>query len=333
MLAALLACGCTFDHETPLTTGETVVGYDVVRTKAAVAFPVDRSFISTAYTLGRGKTWDSDAAYAAIDFGPETVSYNPTDKYWKTASDHYWPTDGSSLTFFSYAPATLHGMTNSDSDPVMGISTGGVTVSGWDVTAANMKDKEIMVADIAKDKVRNESYAEFYGVPTCFRHKLSKVKFTVSRSSYAEEDAIVRIKAISVRNIYVKGDYSRGGYLDDSWSSAAYKRTDMPLYQSSELDGDLVEKDKDLAFGGYIVMPQSLLSKSDGHPMLVVNYTLDGVARTGECYFDENLRQENWEMGKETTYQIYLGVGQYPIMFDGTVADWDSVENVVNIGN
>ena len=49
--------------------------------------------------------------------------------------------------------------------------------------------------------------------------------------------------------------------------------------------------------------------------------------------FDINLRHESWVMGMEYTYTIHIGVGQYPIEFAGTVADWSAVDNgKVNIG-
>ena len=49
--------------------------------------------------------------------------------------------------------------------------------------------------------------------------------------------------------------------------------------------------------------------------------------------FDINLRHESWVMGMEYTYTIHIGVAQYPIEFDGTVADWNVVNDEdVNIG-
>ena len=55
--------------------------------------------------------------------------------------------------------------------------------------------------------------------------------------------------------------------------------------------------------------------------------------KTAECHFDINLRQESWVMGMEYTYTIHIGVAQYPIEFDGTVADWNVVNDEdVNIG-
>ena len=49
--------------------------------------------------------------------------------------------------------------------------------------------------------------------------------------------------------------------------------------------------------------------------------------------FDINLRHESWVMGMEYTYTIHIGVGQYPIEFDGSVDAWNVVNNgEVNIG-
>ena len=126
--------------------------------------------------------------------------------YWKTDHDYYWPTDGGSLTFFSYTPTSVAAT----------ISRDGVSVNNWDVMTK--KGQVILVADIAKDKIKNESYAGFSGVPTLFRHKLSKVSFRVAKSAYAEEGIDVRIKSIKIVDIYTRGNYTRGGYENDAWS-------------------------------------------------------------------------------------------------------------------
>ena len=80
------------------------------------------------------------------------------------------------------------------------------------------------------------------------------------------------------------------------------------------------------------------LQSGSYHPTLIVEYEIqvgDGEpeTKTAECYFDINLRQESWVMGMEYTYTIHIGIGQYPIEFDGTVDNWNVVNNgEVNIG-
>ena len=87
-----------------------------------------------------------------------------------------------------------------------------------------------------------------------------------------------------------------------------------------------------------LIIPQSLLQSGSYHPKLIVEYQIQvgkGAVetKTAECHFDINLRQESWVMGMEYTYTIHIGVGQYPIEFAGTVADWSAVDNgKVNIG-
>ena len=305
--------------------GKSLIGFTTVSTKAASAYPTGNPFITTSYKLASGKTWDAnkdDAGSPIIN--QEEVTYNSTYNYWKTATDYYWPTDGSTLTFFSYSPSSLKGRVS--------VSTDGVGISSWDVTTDN---RDILVADIAQDKTKNESLAGYTGVPTNFRQKLSKIVFRLGISSEAKAGTAVKLTSISLKDVYSSGSYSRGGYADDQWSPSSLQ-SEWKLYENNTgLDLSKESLSSELPFN---MIPQSLLATGTTHPELVIGYKLstDGSSwesKTATCYFDENLRQESWEKGKKYTYTIYIGVGQYPIDFDASVAIWSELGGVdVSIG-
>ena len=181
-LALALLLSCT-RIEVQEWEPQSLVAYNVVsstaaQTKVTTAFPTTSTFMSSAYQLNSGQSWDSNYASSTLKFGPEEVKYMGT--YWSTDDKHFWE-DGKTLTFFSYAPASLSSLG-------LTISKEGVSVNAWDVTDDSMKDKLILVADIAKDKVKNESFAGFTGVPTHFRHKLSKVSIRLAKSTLSKAD-------------------------------------------------------------------------------------------------------------------------------------------------
>lgn len=331
IISGVLAAGCAKIEQHADSIPQHVIGYEVVENRPAskAVFSTDETFMSAAYKLGSGQTWDAHKAYASQYFNAlqEEVSY--MDTYWKTVKDYYWPYDGGSLTFFSYAPSSLK-------DKGASISKEGVSITGWDVNTN--KDKVILVADIAKDKTKNESYASFSGVPTLFRHKLSKVTFKVAKSEFAEDEIAVHIKTLKIADIYTSGSYSGGGYSNDSWSGLGSLKTESDPYLVYENTGtgELLSSDAVKELPSIIMIPQMLSMSGEIHPRIVVEYTTTTgstvTEKSAECFFVENFRSGSWEKGQHYTYTIYIGVGQHPIEFTGSVSNWESADKgTVNV--
>ena len=330
LIASLLA-GCTKVVPDDSFEQKSRIGFNTAMTKAAVGYPKESKFISTAYTIASTGSWDnaSDRAVATKIIDAEEVSYNGTEKYWSTSTAHYWDANYK-YTFFSYSPSSLKGKVS--------VSTDGVAISNWNVEA---DATEILVADIAKDKTKNESFSGYSGVPTNFRQKLSKLSFKMGIPRDAEAGTKVTLLGIKIVGICTRGNYSKGGYADDIWTVVEGSRKTGTTGTSvfSVFSGSR-ELSTDTYFNpdSKLIIPQSLLQSGSYHPTLIVEYEIqveDGEPepKTAECHFDINLRQESWEKGMEYTYIIHIGVGQYPIEFDGTVDNWNVVNNgEVNIG-
>ncbi len=332
LIASLLA-GCTKVVPDNRLAQKSRIGFNTAMTKAAGVYPTTSKFISKAYSVESTKSWDNadDRAGATVLIDEEEVSYKGTENYWSTATAHYWDANYK-YTFFSYSPSSLKGTKVS-------VSTDGVAISNWDVEAD--ATTEILVADIAKDKTKNESFSGYSGVPTNFRQKLSKLSFNMGISQDAEADTKVTLLGIKIVGICTQGNYSKGGYTDDAWTVVeGSRKTGTPETSVFTVFSGSQELSKtDFFPASKLIIPQSLLQSGSYHPTLIVEYKIQvggkGAVetKTAECHFDINLRQESWEKGMEYTYTIHIGVGQYPIEFDGSVDAWNVVNNgEVNIG-
>lgn len=292
------------------------ISYDVLSLKSSSAFPTSMTFFSTAYYLSSG-TWTDNKSSASVykdgsnRLSRQEVKYKGT--YWGTDTDFSWPSTGS-LTFFSYRQPLVN--------PT--ISKDGISFTGWDVSSYKAQDfdnQTILVSDIAADKTHNESYATFSGVPTHFRHKLSKLSFSAAISPLASTGTAITINNMYISGVYLKGDYSKGGYTNDSWSNLKTLSSNYSITTSSvDLSSTLAQIGSDM-----VMIPQILSSTSK----IVIEYTItqDGTTenKSAELLFVDQLRNSEWVKGTSYNYTIYIGVGTYPIEFDGDVAEWTTI--------
>lgn len=313
-LALALLLSCTRievqDWESQSLVAYNVVSSTAAQTKATTAFPTTSTFMSSAYQLNSGQSWDSNYASSTLKFGPEEVKYMVT--YWSTDDKHFWE-DGKTLTFFSYAPASLSSLGR------LTISKEGVSVNAWDVTDDSMKDKQILVADVAKDKVKNESFAGFTGVPTHFRHKLSKVSIRLAKSTFSEADEKIYVTKLSIGSYYAKADFKKGGTDAESWTNLQKEVSETVLYENAT--GKLLSD----AFWvlDNVMIPQTLTANS----YLTISYksVKSGVTNNEgpvTLYFMRDFRSGIWAIGTHVTYTLKVGAGMFPIQFEASADAW-----------
>ena len=312
-LALALLLSCTRievqDWEPQSLVAYNVVSSTAAQTKATTAFPTTSTFMSSAYQLNSGQSWDSNYALSTLKFGPEEVKYMGT--YWSTDEKHYWE-DGKTLTFFSYAPASLSSLG-------LTISKEGVSVNAWDVTDDSMKDKQILVADVAKDKVKNESFAGFTGVPTHFRHKLCKVSIRLAESTLSKADDIYVTK-LSIGRYYTKADFKKGGTDAESWTNLQNPVSETVLYADD--NGKLLSSDAFWVLDN-VMIPQTLTADS----YLTISYKSVKSGETKDedpvtLYFMRDFRSGIWAIGTHVTYTLKVGAGMFPIQFEASAHAW-----------
>ena len=313
-LALALLLSCTRievqDWEPQSLVAYNVVSSTAAQTKATTAFPTTSTFMSSAYQLNSGQSWDSNYALSTLKFGPEEVKYMGT--YWSTDDKHFWE-DGKTLTFFSYAPASLSSLG-------LTISKEGVSVNAWDVTDDSMKDKQILVADIAKDKVKNESFAGFTGVPTHFRHKLCKVSIRLAKSTFSEADEKIYVTKLSIGSYFTKADFKKGGTDAESWTNLRNKVTETVLYEAAT--GEPLSSDAFWVLDN-VMIPQTLTADS----YLTISYKSVNSRGTYDedtvtLYFMRDFRSGIWAIGTHVTYTLKVGAGMFPIQFEASAHAW-----------
>lgn len=350
-VAALAAC--SKNEVVPAVSGENVeISYKVApRTKAdPQAFDTKNVFASWAYYLPSGKNWDANNTEAKIYIGKEgdegaTISYD--GKVWKDkTTSYYWP-KGGSLTFFAYSlnsksltdksgtgrhfvcindPAQygIHGTLDLDSEP----------------------NTDFLVAEIASDKTANEEVYKFNGVPTLFKHKLSRVKFAVKKKAdYA--NTTITLNSITFKNLvygmtYTQfmNDAAKGIITDyifpgtDRTKKQEYTKTDFEVSSSTAFapvpDANEVR---------YIYIPQDFKNVTDAGKIATIEVKYTVTLKKGTSETDKGISEtytktlkvkdifDSWEIGKRYTFNLIFSLDE--IKWAPGVGDWeDETKNI-----
>lgn len=349
-VAALAAC--SKNEVVPAVSGENVeISYKVApRTKAdPQAFDTKNVFASWAYYLPSGKKWATDYKDAKIYIGKEaeegvTISYG--NNVWKdqTAS-HYWPKEGN-LTFFAYSLNSSSLTDKSGTDTYFTClnheSQYGIFGS---LNLDTNPNTDFLVADIASDKTANEKVYNFNGVPTLFKHKLSRVKFAVRKKS-DYPGATITLNSITFKNLVYGMTYTQyqndedKGIIPDymypgtARSDQEYTKTDFEVSSSTAFapvpDANEVR---------YIYIPQNFkdITDADKIATIEVKYTVTlkkGISETdkgiSETYTKTlNVKDifDSWEIGKRYTFNLIFSLDE--INWAPGVDDWeDEAKNI-----
>ena len=283
---ATLTLSCTKVEQAE--SAQAQISYNVVQytqTKAAGFYPKTEKFISTAFYLEDGKTWAANHSEAKPYIENAIISYDETRTSWHDANHaYYWPRAGK-LTFFSYSPQAIKSSTKIDRNS-------GITITNWDVNSHQNVD--IMIADVQTDQTANQTGGTYTGVPTIFRHALSKISgFTFNlhkdyakgytqTGSYANGDVAFILESIVIKNMPQKGTYSNtmpsesnigawnkaaDGIYSYTWYSNA-SGTTIPYSESTPL---AIPANGLSPYSELYLLPQLYLA--DGGPSLEITYT------------------------------------------------------------
>ena len=384
LAAAAALVACSKSELVPVTTEtETEISYTVApKVRSTVNdFNQDWKFKSVAYYLANPNTWTSHTGVTPTEYINAEISYNTTEKVWRNATKkYYWPKDGK-LTFFAYTNVKESLVDNGKGDG-KGTSTytqgeyivptvsakDGVVYKDYDVTATANKNVDILVADISVDNTKNldtdysTNYTDsrknkFTGVPTLFRHKLSKVIFTAqtvnekgAEYDYKTTDGITfTLNSIKFTNIDKVNTYTqtaKAGALG-SWSTTASDITEdnQTYYDKGTGTGvDITKTIVGLYADGnqYYYLPQNFEAQTAGSAdkdYFTVNYTIKYANGTEEtidqvCIMNNSDTAKSvfnkWEMAK--VYYINLKFSLNEILWDPAVEDWTEQTQPVTIG-
>lgn len=326
--AACVALASCVKNEVRVNSPDKEITFQTVSTKAGAAFNKGNHFRSYAYFLEKDKSWDTATlltdAKAYIDNAD--IYYHTTLRYWAAADTYYWPKQGS-LTFFAW--------TDDTADPKVGT---GANVScppneGIKIENYSVKDnlnKDILVAEIAKDKKSNESVTGrdwTNGVPTVFRHALAKVEFKVNkRKDYPNVKIIV--KKITLNKVSTKGTFTQGSPTESRKWSAQTEPEDLSVFTGDEevtttatiLNPNATPGVKDY----FIVLPQNFDATSTS--TLTIEYEIITTSTSFKETVIETkalnaIYTSNWECNKNYVLGITLGLNE--IYWDPSVEDWE----------
>lgn len=365
--AVAVLASCTKNEVNPVSVPEQEISFQAVlgpNTKSHDKFGDENVFVSYAYMYPDKKadasdnSWNSGEADGIQEFIPGKTIHKDVGVWRPTGDDrYYWPT-GYKVTFFAWSLKRPN--KNSDAT-VMCDTKKGIYIDNYDVTTANNKNADFMVADRAVDKTGNimTYYAE--GVPTLFRHQLCQVRYAVRLNhSYTSRD--FTLKEVTFTGIAQKGNYQQfdnAGSIELSlptsatspWTEAAEKKD--YTYKSSqavvgnilkypELPGDDGYRPKksdwepedgtvpawNVSEDQFYFIPQTI--KDDAKIKITYQYVYSpaaGAPTTITVNKEKPLKEifAKWE--KNHIYTINITIGLNEILWDPAVEDWEKVDS------
>ena len=334
-VAALAAC--SKNEVVPAVSGENVeISYKVApRTKAdPQAFDTKNVFASWAYYLPSGK-WDANwevrkdaKPYIGEEHVGSTISYK--DGVWKDQNtSYYWP-KGGKLTFFAYSlnSNTLRNQDHTDTFFYCENDENAYGISGILNLEAH-PNTDFLVADIATDKTTNESKYNFTGVPTLFKHRLSRIKFAVKKKAdYA--NATITLNSITFNKLingmtYTQFHKSGDGFSEYMNTDKASRSTQVYTQTNFEVASTEFVSIPDANEVRYIYIPQDFENVTDESKIatIEVKYTVtykNGISEN--CTKTLNVKNifNSWEMGKRYTFNLIFSLDE--IKWAPAVGDW-----------
>ncbi len=353
-VAALAAC--SKNEVVPAVSGENVeISYKVApRTKAdPQTFDTKNVFASWAYYLPKGKSWETDFKDAQIYFGEENahgveISYDKDKNVWKNkTTSYYWPKEGK-LTFFAYSLNSNYLKDKFGEDTFFYCTK---NESQYGICGSLHLDEDpntdLLVADMAADKNANETAYKFNGVPTLFKHKLSRVKFAVKKKS-DYPGATITLNSITFKNLVNYMFYNQYKINDDNSITTDYitydilgntprseqKYTETALVVSSSTAFDPVPDKNEIR---YIYIPQNFKDITDADKIATIEVKYTVTLKKGTSETDKGISEtytktlnvkdifDSWEIGKRYTFNLIFSLDE--IKWAPAVGDWEDVEN------
>lgn len=320
LAAAAALAACAKNEVTPVLSQENAeIAYNVApKTKTLAAnqenFATDNVFASWAFYLPKDQTWAANKATSQPYIVNSTISH--VNGIWKDKNkSYYWPKDGGSLTFLAYS-----------------LNKGNLTLAGTDshfnctnthgingaIDLAANKNTDFLVAEIAADKTANENQYVFNGVPTLFKHKLSRVACTVKKAA-AYADKKFELEEINFLNVATYGSY---GQLPTEKFTAGTATNDQVYTKAVQ---EITTTAAAVAAEDVVIyMPQTF---ADATAKIQVKYTVTTTVGTGtvveNCVKEFSIKDKfaEWAMGKKYTFNITFALNE--ITWDPAVEKWE----------
>lgn len=328
--AVVALAACSKNEVLPSSSINNEISFNVApRTKAdpeEKTFNTNNVFASWAYYLPKDSYWGDPAAGVTPQeyIVGRTISYQ-TDGTWKEkGKTYYWPKDGGSLTFFAYS-------LNRDNLKLAGdyseFTCEAATGIQGHIDLADNKNTDFMVAEIAKNKTANEPAHSFNGVPTLFKHKLSKVACTVKKEA-DYQNVKFYLKKIEFLSVSHYATYAQ--IPKDTVAASGTKVAQVYTSENQEITSTLSPVAKEDVV---IYIPQKFTEETDLKKIskIKVTYTItttvEGthgstteVEQTVEREYPIKDKFAEWEMGKKYIFNLTFKLDE--ILWAPAVEPW-----------
>ena len=342
LAAAAALAACAKNEVTPVLSQEnTEIAYNVApKTKALDPtkhenFATDNVFASWASYLPEGKTWAADKATSQPYIVNSKISHQ--NNIWKDQSkSYYWPKDGGSLSFLAYS-LNKGDLTLAGDSGFTCTNEGGIQ-GHIDLNIEGNKNTDFLVADIAADKTANENAYVFNGVPTLFKHKLSRVACTVKKAAdYADKKfELTGINFLQVATFGTYGQLDENGQPNESFAPGTVKHDQVYTTAPATPQEITTTATAVAAEDVVIYMPQTFDANAKIQVKYAVTTTVKTVTATGtttndvveNCVKEISLQEKfakGWEMGKKYTINLTFALDE--ITWDPAVEKWEDVAN------
>lgn len=346
LAAAAALAACAKNEVTPVLSNEnTEIAYNVApKTKALDPTKQDdfdqrNVFASWAYYLPGTTTWVEEGgknADAKAYIANSTISYQ--SGVWKNAlTTYYWP-KGGRLTFFAYSlnkrNLDLSDGSNFHCDPRTGIA--------GQIDLKKDPNTDFLVAEIAKDKSANENQYAFNGVPTLFKHKLTRVVFTVTAENYVDKS--FTLNSIQFNNLHAAALYGQYSTVDLAGAQNPTKDYLKPSAGAAYMDNPFyTQTDLQVVAGAVTTVPEANeVTKiyipqefADETATITVKYTIKTTVHDNGTvsHVEDNCTKTfaikdkfpKWEMGKKYIFNLKFTLDE--IKWDPAVEKWEDVSS------
>lgn len=323
LAAAAALAACAKNEVTPVLSNEnTEIAYNVApKTKTLGQnqenFDEGNVFASWAYYLPKDHTWAANRATSQPYIVNSKISHK--NGIWKDKDkSYYWPKDGGSLTFLAYSLNKGDLNLAGEHSEFTCDNAGGVQ---GHIELMDNKNTDFLVAEIAADKTANENQYVFNGVPTLFKHKLSRVACTVKKAADYKNKKF-ELKEINFLSVATYGSYAQ--LPDEKFTASTVEHDQIYTKAVQEITTTAAAV---AAEDVVIYMPQTF---ADETAKIQVKYTVTTtvggstpVVENCEKEISINSKFAEWAMGKKYTFNITFALDE--ITWDPAVEKWENV--------
>lgn len=269
-----------------------------------------------------------------VGFGVVALDANKTAVYmterhvtkgvsaWEYTNTAYWPADGTSLNFYSYAPQNGAGITKTGFEattPTIGFAI----QDNWD-------DMVDLVA------AKNENATTKTQVSVQFSHVLTRIAFTAKTSESLGTGTTVAVTGLSIVGntnnsgscFYESGDYS---ILNDTWSNPVTRDADYSILTSTNVAvtdnaTDLLGTDKYL----FCIPVTSLAADKI---KVKITYAITSNSNTSSKEETVSIPADHFVKGTAYTYTFVINMNGISFTVNSTIPGWGSGSSDLGVNN